>query len=135
MKETIYQVAEAIKEALPEYKRYYIPIAARVHGSFDGTENTYWFLVGQMNRSMITMPELKKYGRLVPRNSFIATKILNSDLGTDINYSLRNNIKRLVDHHIKATSKADIENHEISIWGDSQVYRYRDRRIRNQDNK
>lgn len=126
MKETIYQVAEAIKEALPEYKRYYIPIAARVHGSFDGTENTYWFLVGQMNRSMITMPELKKYGRLVPRNSFIATKILNSDLGTDINYSLRNNIKRLVDHHIKATSKADIENHEISIWGDSQVYRYRD---------
>lgn len=124
MKETIYQVAGSIYEALPEYNRKHIPVVARVHGSFDGSVDTYWFLVGSMNQSMITMPELKMYGRLVPRNSFVANKILNSELGTDINYTLRNNIKRLVDHHIKATSKGDLENHEISIWGDSQKYTY-----------
>ena len=126
MKETIYQVAGVIKEALPEYRRNYIPVVARVHGSFDGSIDTYWFLVGSMNRSMISMPELKKYGVVVPRNSRIATEILNRQLGSDIEYTAKNNIKRLVTHHIVASSKADIENHEISIMDDPQVYVYSD---------
>lgn len=126
MKETIYQVAEAVKDALPEFRHNYIPVVARVHGSFDETVKTYWFLVNSMNYSMMSIPELKKYGQLVPRNSFIATKILNGDLGVDINYQMRNNIKKLVDHHIMVTSKANIVNREISIWGDPQTYTYDD---------
>lgn len=31
MKETLYQVAEAISEAQPEYREKYIPVVARVH--------------------------------------------------------------------------------------------------------
>lgn len=126
MKETIYQVAEIIKETLPEYRRNYIPVVARVHGCFDGSIDSYWFLVGSMNRSMISMPELKKYGVVVPRNSRIATEILNRQLGSDIEYTAKNNIKRLVTHHIVVSSKADIENHEISIMDDPQVYVYSD---------
>lgn len=126
MKETIYHVAEVIKEALPEYRRNYIPVVARVHGSFDGSVDTYWFIVGSMNHSMISMPELKKYGVVVPRNSRIATEILNKQLGSDIEYTAKNNIKRLVTHHIVASSKADIANHEISIMDDPQVYVYSD---------
>ena len=126
MKETLYQVAEAISEAQPEYRKKYIPVVARVHGCFDGNTDTFWLLNGQKNYSMLSVEGLKKYGQLVPKNSFIATRILNSELGVDIEYKLKNNIKRLVDHHIKATTKADLENREISIWGDSQKYSYDD---------
>ena len=126
MKETLYQVAEAISEAQPEYRKKYIPVVARVHGCFDGNTDTFWLLNGQKNYSMLSVEGLKKYGQLVPKNSFIATRILNSELGVDIEYKLKNNIKRLVDHHIMATTKADLENREISIWGDSQKYSYDD---------
>lgn len=126
MKETLYQVAEAVKNASPEYKRYHIPVVARIHGEFDGSVKDYWFIMGSVNQSMYSLQDLKCYGELVPRNSFIATKILNSELGLDINYQLKNNIKRLVDHHIKATSKADLQNREISIIDDKQKYTYLD---------
>lgn len=126
MKETVYDVASAISDAQPKYKREHIPVVARVHGDFDGLEKTYWFLVGSLNRSMYSMPELKDLGILVPRNSFVATRILNGKVGDDINYQLKNNIKRLVDHHIKTTSKADLQNRVISVIGDSQRYSYSD---------
>ena len=101
MKETLYQVAEAISEAQPEYRKKYIPVVARVHGCFDGNTDTFWLLNGQKNYSMLSVEGLKKYGQLVPKNSFIATRILNSELGVDIEYKLKNNIKRLVDHPIR----------------------------------
>lgn len=126
MKETIYDVASAISDAQPKYKREHVPVVARVHGDFDGQEKTYWFLMGSLNRPMYTMPELQYLGILVPRNSFVATRILNGEVGADINYQLKNNIKRLVDHHIKTTSKADLQNREISIFGDKQKYSYSD---------
>lgn len=124
MKETIYDVAIAISEAQPKYQIEHIPVVARVHGEFDSKENTYWFMMGAQNFSMYDLQHLKQYGRLVPRNSFIANKILNSELGTDIDYQLKNDHKRLVSHHIKATSKADLGNHVISICDDKQKYSY-----------
>ena len=75
---------------------------------------------------MSRSPNLEGLGVLVPRNSFVATRILNSEVGTDIEYQLKNNIKRMVNHHIKATSKADLGNHVITIAGDKQKYTYRD---------
>lgn len=125
MKETIYDVASAINEAQPKYQREHIPVVARVHGVFDSQEKTYWFLVGSLNRSMYTIPDLQHFGILVPRNSFVATKILNSEVGTAIEYQLKNNIKRIVNHHIRATSKADLGNHVITIAGDKQRYAYK----------
>lgn len=126
MKETLYDVAFAISEAQPKYQREYIQVVARVHGDFDGSDKTYWFIIGEKNYSMYSLEHLKQYGQLVPRNSRIATEILNNDLGTIINYSQKNIIKRIVDHHIKAESKADLENREISISGDRQKYSYTD---------
>lgn len=126
MKETINNVASAISEAQPKYKREHIPVVARVHGDFDGDEKTYWLLVGSFNKSMYTMPHLKGLGELIPRNSLIATRILNEEVGADINYPQKNNLRRWVNHHIKATSKADLQNREISIADDAQKYSYTD---------
>lgn len=126
MKETIYDVASAISDAQPKYKKEHVPVVARVHGDFDGQEKTYWFLMGSLNRPMYTMPDLQNFGILVPRNSFVATRILNGEVGADISYQLKNNIKRLVDHHIKTTSKADLQNRQITILGDTQKYSYSD---------
>ena len=126
MKETLYDVASAINEAQPKYKKEHIPVVARVHGDFDGENRTYWFMMSPLSRPMYTMPQLQGYGILVPRNSFVATRILNSEVGTDIEYQLKNNIKRMVNHHIKATSKVDLGNRIITIAGDKQKYAYRD---------
>ena len=126
MKETLYDVASAINEAQPKYQKEHISVVARVHGDFDGEDRTYWFMMSPLNISMYTMPHLKAEGILVPRNSFVATRILNSEVGTDIEYQLKNNIKRMVNHHIKATSKADLGNHIITIAGDNQKYTYKD---------
>lgn len=124
MKETLYDVALAISEAEPKYWKEKIPVVARVHGYFDGEERTYWFVVSSLNRSMYAMPHLKQYGIVVPRNSFIATTILNGEVGSEINYEHLNNIKKLVKHHIRTSSKSDLENHRIWIIGDKQVYNY-----------
>lgn len=126
MKETIYDVASAINEALPKYRKEHIPVVARVHGDFDGETKTYWFMMSQLNWSMYNMPQLQGLGILVPRNSFVATRILNSEVGTDIEYQLKNNIKRMVNHHIRATSKGDLGNRVITIAGDKQKYTYSD---------
>ena len=126
MKETVYDVASAINDAQPKYKREHIPVVARVHGNFDGSERTYWFIMKPLSVPMYKLPELQNLGVLVPRNSFVATRILNNEVGADINYQLKNNIKRLVDHHIKTTSKADLQNRRIAILGDTQKYSYSD---------
>lgn len=127
MKETLIQVAEAIKEAQPIYYAEHIPVVARIHGDFDGNERTIWFQIGSSNKSMLSMsPEVQKLGRLVSKNSYIATRILNSNVGDDIDYQQRSELKRLENHHIKTTSKADLENKEISICNDFQKYTYLD---------
>lgn len=126
MNESVYQVAEALKEALPKYKENHVPVVARIHGIFDGKADNYWFIVGDSNRSLMSMPDVREYGHLVSRNSLIATKILNNEIGADISYQKKNDLHRLVDHHIKATSKADIERQEIRLWGDTLVYLFKD---------
>ena len=127
MNESLIQVAEAIKEAQPIYNEEHIPVVARIHGDFDGKEKTLWLQVGALNKSMLTMsPQVQKLGRLVSKNSYIATRILNSNVGDDIDYQQRSELKRLENHHIKTTSKADLENKEISICDDYQKYTYLD---------
>ncbi len=126
MKESLYQVAEALNDALPKYAKNHIPVVARIHGVFDNKVDNYWFIVGASNKSFMSMPNIKDFGHIVSRNSFIATKILNSEIGKDINYETKNEIKKLIEHHIIATSKADLERHEIKLYGDKLVYSYKD---------
>lgn len=127
MKESLIQVAEAIKGAQPIYSEEHIPVVARIHGDFDGKEKTLWFQIGALNKSMLSMsPQVQSLGRIVSRNSYIATRILNSNVGDNIDYQQRSELRRLENHHIRTTSKADLENREISICDDSQKYTYID---------
>lgn len=126
MKETLIQIADNICQAEPAYRKSQIPVVARIHGTFDEEEDIYWFVVGSWNKGMLSYPHLKQYGQIVPRNSNIATQILNSEIGKDIRYSAANIVKKLIDHHIKADSKADLTNKKIFIEGDSQIYAYDD---------
>ena len=126
MKETLYQVADAVRLAAPEYQRESIPVVARIRGNFDGTENTYWLYVGDRNQSLIHNRELLRFGGLMRRNSDIATRILNEQLGFEIRYQTTSKIKKVVNHCIIAASKADMVNRKISLVGDRQVYTYDD---------
>ena len=126
MNETIFDVVSHVADAYPQYKRNSYNVVARIHGEFDGKEDTYWLIVGQMNSSMYLNQELLKYGRVIPRNSSIAVRILNEELGTSIHYNTKNYIKKLVQHHICASSKADIENKRIFVLDDTGMYSYDD---------
>ncbi len=66
MKETIYDVAFSLKEAQPQFRRERIPVVARVLGNFDGISNTYWFIMGSMNRNKWSFPGIKFTARLYP---------------------------------------------------------------------
>ena len=126
MKESLFNIVETVDTALPKYKAENIPVVARVHGCFDEKEDTYWFVVGQVNQSMYNREHLREYGHIVPRNSLIATKILNGELGSIIEYQIKNYIKQHVSHRIIAESKIDLENKSISLADDTQVYFYED---------
>ena len=86
MKETLYDVVSAICEAKPQYKIEHIPVVGRIHGDFNGSERTYWLVVGERNFSMYSKPQLKQYGEIVPRNSSHITRILNTEVGEEIVY-------------------------------------------------
>ena len=118
MKESVIQVASVLNEAIPKYRNEGISVVSRVHGLFNGCDDTYWFLVGSPI-NMWNLDHLKKYGHLVPRNSYIATQILNDEVGKEIVYSVGNNLNQ-----IKATSKSDLKNHKINLIDDPQEYTY-----------
>lgn len=127
MKESLYDIANIIAKAKGVFRRNrFGGVVARVNGEFDGANKTYWFLVGSNGRSMYGRDELNALGVFVPRNSRVATKILNEDLGTPIDYEGLNQIKRMQKHHLVMENRADLENKTIAILGDKQLYSYKD---------
>lgn len=127
MKETLIQVAETISNAQKVFRneRFY-GVVARVHGTFDEKEDTYWFMVGSAPLSMFGRHNLNSLGHYVPRNSYVATRILNNELGSSIDYECLNNIKRMQSHHLVMFTRADLENRTISIVDEKTVYSYSD---------
>lgn len=127
MKENLIQIASNIKTGEEIFKReHFSSVVARVHGEFDGKEKTYWFVMRQLNQSMFGRDSLLQLGVYVPRNSNIATRILNDELGVPIEYTTLNNIKRQVKHRIIAENKSDLANKSIELVDDSQKYFYTD---------
>jgi len=127
MKENLIQIASNIKTGEDIFRREnFSSVVARVHGEFDGKEKTYWFVMRQLNRSMFGRDSLSQLGVYVPRNSNIATRILNDELGIPIEYTTLNNIKRQVKHRIIAENKSDLANRTIELVDDSQKYFYAD---------
>lgn len=45
MNETIFDVVSHVADAYPQYKRNSYNVVARIHGEFDGKEDTYWLIV------------------------------------------------------------------------------------------
>lgn len=127
MKENLIQIASNIKTGEDIFRREnFSSVVARVHGEFDGKEKTYWFVMRQLNQSMFGRDSLSQLGVYVPRNSNIATRILNDELGIPIEYTTLNNIKRQVKHRIIAENKSDLANRTIELVDDSQKYFYAD---------
>ncbi len=127
MKESLYDIASIIANAKGVFRRNrFGGVVARVNGEFDGANKTYWFLVSSSSRSMYGRDELNALGSFVPRNSRVATKILNEDLGTPIDYECINHIKRMQKHHLVIENRSDLENKTIALLGDRQLYSYKD---------
>lgn len=127
MKESLYDIASVLADAKETFrKNHFSGVAARVNGDFDGTNKTYWFLVGNYAKPTIGNDELTALGTFVSRNSTIATRILNEDLGVSIDYEKRNHLKRMQKHHLIMGNRADLENKTIALLGDKQLYFYKD---------
>ena len=127
MKESLIQIASNIKTGEETFRReHFSSVVARVHGEFDGNVKTYWLVMRQLNQSMYGRDSLSRLGVYIPRNSNIATRILNDELGVPIEYTTRNNIKREIKHKIVAENKSDLANKSIELVDDSQKYIYTD---------
>jgi hypothetical protein len=127
MKENLIQIASNIKTGEETFSReHFTSVVARVHGEFDGNVKTYWFVMRQLKQSMYGRDALSNLGIYIPRNSSIATRILNEELGVPIEYTTLNNIKRQVKHRIIAENKSDLANRSIELVDDSQKYFYSD---------
>ncbi len=128
MKETLLDIVKTIYSAQPVLKKKYLSgVAARVNGSFDGIPGTYWFVVSSSIPSVYREDEeVKAFGQFVPRNSMVAIKILNEELGTPIEYATRNHIRRLVEHHHVIFNRSDLVNKTIALVNDKQLYSYTD---------
>ncbi len=127
MSESLIDIATTISKALPTFsKNRLYNVAARVNGDFDGEYKTYWFLVGNNSRSTIGNKELASFGQFVPRNSRVATKILNNDLGEPIEYDCLSYYKRMQSHRLVIYNRSDLENKTIAHVDEPIVYTYKD---------
>ena len=128
--ESLIDIAESVSEEkkVEKSERFPYPTEARLHGLFDGVGDTVWLVHVQdrMRKSMISFDSLKKFGRFVPKNSYIAVSMLNKDIGEIIEYDTKDYIKRIRHHKVIVTSKADMTLKTISLYGDSQSYSYND---------
>jgi len=127
MKESLIDIVSTISKAQPTFRKYnFYGVVARVNGDFDGHRRTFWFMVNSLKHSMMGLDEVAAYGIFVPRNSMVATKILNEELGTPIDYECKNYLKRMEKHHHVIFNRSDLENRTISLINDKQLYSYTD---------
>lgn len=127
MSESLIDIVTNISVALPTFSRNRLyNVAARVNGDFDGDIKTYWFLVGNNTRSLIGNKELAYFGHYVPRNSRVATKILNNELGAPIEYECLNHYKRMQSHRLVIFNRSDLENKTIAHVDEPIIYNYKD---------
>ena len=127
MRESLIQVTSEMERAERILKRNGLyDVVARVNGEFDEETKTYWFSNSGGPNSLIGKPDLQSLGHYVPKNSYIAKRILNSKIGREIVYESMTTYKRMLEHRIVAHNKVDRTNKQIFLDDDDQVYTYTD---------
>ena len=122
-KEYLIDIVEDLDSCAKARKRIGIPALARVHCVFDGDYETFWFTSRAFTPRELS--GLNSYGRFVPKYSDVAIRMQKGDVGTTFQYTTRNNIKRVEEHHVLLENQTDFQNQTIAIAGDSQIYQYR----------
>jgi len=127
MKEKLIDIVKSIDDCGNARKHTRIDAVARVHCMYNGCDETFWFSNNVNNISMYDYPELKQFGRFVPKNSNVAIKLQISKVGDSFDYDqLDYNTKRHRNFHVSLENRSDFQNHKIEIAGESIAYQYRD---------
>ena len=97
MKESLIDIVQNISDEKKEERRERFPYTtvARLQGSFNREERTFWLCNSSMVLSMIRYEALNSFGRFVPKNANISVSMLNRNVGDVIEYDTRNNLKRI----------------------------------------
>lgn len=122
-KEELVDIVEAIDSCEKVRRSLGIGLIARVHCIYDGNKETFWFTSQLV--STLKNPELRKFGRFVPKYSDVAVKLQTCDVGTSFQYNGLNNIKRIHTYNVSLENRSDLQNQTIVIAGDDLTYQYR----------
>lgn len=126
MKESLIDIVQNISDEKKVERRERFPYAtvARLQGSFNKEERTFWLCNSSMVLSMIRYENLNAFGRFVSKNANVSVSMLNRNVGDVIEYDTKNNIKRIQHNVIVLDSKSDLTNRRIEIASDNQTYSY-----------
>lgn len=123
MHENLIDIVENLDSCANARRGLWISPIARVHCMYDGNPETLWFTNRLVN--MFDVPELRKYGRFVPKYSDAAVKLQTCDVGTSFQYNGIDTIKRIHTYNVSLENRSDLQNQTIEIAGDSLTYQYR----------
>ncbi len=121
-KERLEEIVSNIAECLPVSRANDIYPLLRVHSQWDNEEVIFWFTNKPVD--LFYCPELKDYGRFVPKNSEIAIKIQTTYLGEPFDYDYYQ-YKRLRRSQISIANRSNFQDNSIAIAGDSIIYQFR----------
>lgn len=122
-KENLIDIVEELVSCAKVKKDLRIATIARVHCMYDDKYETFWFT--NQSVTLFNSPELRKYGRFVPKYSNIAVKLQTCDVGTSFQYDGLDIIKRKHTYKVSLENRSDLQNRTIVIAGDSLIYQYR----------
>ena len=123
MHENLIDIVENLDSCANARRGLWISPIARVHCMYDGNPETLWFTNRLVN--MFDVPELRKYGRFVPKYSDAAVKLQTCDVGTSFQYNGIDTIKRIHTYNVSLENRSDLQNQTIEIAGDSLTYQYK----------
>ena len=122
-KENLIDIVETLDSCAKARKGSWIFPIARVHCMYDDKEETFWFTTRPV--ILLDFPELRKYGRFVPKYSDVAVKLQTCDVGTSFQYDGLDKIRRTHTHKVSLENRSDLQNQTIVIAGDALTYQYR----------
>ena len=122
-KEKLIDIVKNLVSCNKAIKGHSIYPIARIHCLVDSKYETYWFVNNNVN--LFDNPQIRSYGRFVPRYSDIAIKMQKSDIGDRFEHYGKNTIKRIHKYNVVLENRSDIQNQTIEIAGDNLTYQYR----------
>lgn len=122
-KEKLVDIVEDLDSCVKARRGLGVEAIARVHCLYDGNGETFWFTNRLVN--MYDFPELRVFGRFVPKYSDVAIQMQKGEVGTSFDYLSPDYLNRLQTHRVLLENQSDLQNQTIAIAGDSLKYQYR----------